>query len=396
MGPLHGFRVVDLTAIVSGPMATQILADQGADVIKVEPLPGGELTRLLGTQRGGITSLYETINRGKRSVGLDLKQERGRELFLDLVRTADVVAENFRPGAMQRLGLGEERLREVKPDLVYVSISGFGPSGPYAGQKVYDSIVQAVSGFAAVQGNPETGVPELVRNLVCDKVTALTAAQAITAALLRKAQTGEGSRVELAMLDAALAFLFPDGFNNEMFLEDEEAGEAELTPRSDSYKPYLTCDGAVTLMMVSDADFAGTCRAVERTELIDDPRFATVRARRQNNRELRAEMEAALGVMETAVVLERMEQEEAPCAKVNTRLDVMVDPQVEHNATLVEMRHPAAGKIVVARAAAVFDGQPYEPVDVSPGFAEHTDEVLRELGLSAGDLLGLRDRRVIV
>ena len=393
--PLSGFRIVDLTAVVSGPMATQVLADQGADVIKIEPLPGGELTRLLGTRRGEVISLFETINKGKRSMGLDLKQEQGKALLARLIGTADVLVENFRPGALERLGFGADRLRGLKPDLVYVSITGFGPDGPYAGQRVYDAIVQAVSGMAAVQGNPDTGIPELVRNLVCDKVTALTAAQAITAALLRRVQTGKGARVELSMLDAAVAFLFPDGFGNEMFLPDSEFGPAEETPRTDTYKPYLTTDGAVTLMIVSDKDWSGTCRAVRRVDLIDDPRFLDVRTRRQNPMEIREHMEKAIAGFTTADLMRRMEAEEAPCAPVNSRAGVLEDPQVVHNRTVSELDHPRGGRMVVARAPAVFDGVPQETPGISPGFAEHTAEVLEELGLGAGQIAALRAAGVV-
>ncbi len=394
--PLAGFRVVDLTAVVSGPMATAVLADQGADVIKVEPLPAGDLTRILGSARGGVTSLFETINRGKRSLALDLKQAAGRELLLALVPSADLVVENFRPGAMARLGLGYEELRRVRADLVYVSITGFGPDGPYAGNRVYDAIVQAVSGIAAVQANPERQVPELVRNLICDKVTALTAAQAMTAALLLRQRTGAGSQVSLSMLDASVAFLWPDGFANEMFLPDHNAPELETTPRThDTYRPLPTRDGAVTLMVVSDSDFAATCRALNRPDLIADPRFATVRIRRQHSGEMVGLLAAEIARFDTATVVRRMAEEDAPCARVNRRDEVRHDPQVRHNRIVVEVEHPRAGKIALARPAAVFGGQPSAPRDSAPLLGEHTREILAELGVGAERVRSLLEHKTI-
>lgn len=393
--PLEGLRIVDLTAVVSGPMATQMLADQGADVVKIEPLPAGELNRLLGTRRGPVTSLYETINKGKRSVGLDLKDERGREILAQLIEGADALVENFRPGALERLGFSEARLRELQPELVFASITGFGPDGPYSGLRVYDAIVQAVSGMAAIQGNPETDVPELVRNLACDKITSLTAAQAITAALLHKVRTGRGSRVELSMLDASIAFLFPDGFNNEMFLGDEELGDAEMTPRLDTYRPYATSDGSVTLMIVSDKDWAATCRAVGREELIEHPLFLDARLRRQNPGELRAAMEEALAPLPTDHVVRRMEEEGAPCARVNSRDQVLDDPQVRHSGILHVHRHPHAGRMIAARGPAIFDGERQVPETPAPLFGEHTDEVLEELGLNSSSRAALRQSGVI-
>ena len=394
--PLAGVRVVDLTAVVSGPMATCLLADQGADVIKVEPILGGDLTRVLGSQRGGITSLYETINRGKRSIAIDLKSERGRDLLLELVRSADLFAENFRPGALARLGLGYQQLSATKPDLIYVSITGFGPDGPYSGQRVYDAIVQAVSGMAAVQANPETNHAELVRNLVCDKVTALTAAQAMTAALFERSNTGRGCHVQLSMLDAAIAFLWPDGFSNEMFLPDPDVGEIELTPRANSYRPHPTHDGgAVCLMAVSDTDFQATCRALDCPEMIDDPRFAKVRDRRQHNVELATLFSHHCARFTADDLVRRMAAEGAPCAKVNSREEVARDPQVVHNDIVIEMEHPAAGRIHVARAAAVFHGNRSRPALPGPGHGEHTDEILAELGISRATQQELRSANVV-
>ena len=203
--PLHGIRIIDLSAVVSGPMATGILADQGADVIKIEP-PKGDLTRVIGPAQGDISALFASINRGKRSLVLDLKHPAGKAILRELLAGADALVENFRPGALDRLGFSFEVLQQINPRLVCLSIAGFGHSGPMAGYRVYDPVIQAVSGFADAHPDPDTGEPRLLQTLLCDKVTALTAAQALTAALLARGPEGRGQRIELSMLDAALAF----------------------------------------------------------------------------------------------------------------------------------------------------------------------------------------------
>ncbi|MDZ7824954.1 MAG: CoA transferase [Gammaproteobacteria bacterium] len=204
-GPLAGVRVVDLTSMISGPVATMMLADQGADVIKVEP-PGGDLVRAMGANRGGVSATFVSANRSKRSVVLDLKTDAGLDALKRLVRTADVFVQNFRPGAIERMGLGEDVLRAEREDLVYVSISGFGEQGPYAGNRVYDPVIQALSGLAAIQADADGRPQHGLRTIIPDKLTAVTAAQAITAALFARERSGRGQHVRLAMLDATVAF----------------------------------------------------------------------------------------------------------------------------------------------------------------------------------------------
>ncbi|MBV9775703.1 MAG: CoA transferase, partial [Acetobacteraceae bacterium] len=207
-GPLSGYRVIDLTTMLSGPWATMMLADQGADVIKVEAPGTGDHVRSLGNRRGGMSAMFLNINRNKRSIAIDLKTERGRRLLEELVGTADVFVQNFRPGVADRLGIGEAALRGRSPALVYASISGFGEVGPWAGKPTYDPVIQAVSGLTSVQAGDDEARPRLVRTVLPDKVAALTAAQAITAALLARARSGEGQHVRLSMLDAVMAFLW--------------------------------------------------------------------------------------------------------------------------------------------------------------------------------------------
>ncbi len=210
-GPLNGIRVIDVTEVISGPLATMILADQGAEVIKVEPPKYGDESRQLANYRSGMAALYLNCNHGKRSIGINLKTREGLELLYDLVRTADVFAQNWRPGAAERLGVGEADLRRIKPDLVYASIAGYGEDGPYAMRRGYDPIFQALTGYVTAQLNPEIPIPDLVRNAVVDKATSYALAQGITAALFARERGAPGQHVRISMLDAGLAFFWPDG-----------------------------------------------------------------------------------------------------------------------------------------------------------------------------------------
>ena len=224
-GPLHGFRIIDLTSNISGPLATMILADQGADVIKVEPPQGGDHTRASANRRGGFSASFRNNNRYKRSVALDLKQPAARDAVLKLAATADVFIQNFRPGVIERMGLGEAAVRAVAPSIVYVSISGFGERGPFAAKPAYDPVVQALSSLATVQAGSDNERPRLVRTILPDKLTAITASQAITAALLARARTGEGQHIRLSMLDAMLQFLWSSDMAGQTFVGEEKPQE---------------------------------------------------------------------------------------------------------------------------------------------------------------------------
>ena len=211
MGALDGIRVVDLSTMISGPMSTRILGDQGADVIKVEPPEIGDLVRHMGATQNGVSATFATANRNKRSVLADLKTPDGQEFVRRLVGTADIFVQNFRPGAIERLQLGYTEVRKLKPDIIYTSISGFGTRGPFKDQRVYDPVIQALSGLAAIQADRETGRPRMMRLVVPDKLTAVTAAQAMTAALFARERTGKGQLLELSMLDATIAFHWSEG-----------------------------------------------------------------------------------------------------------------------------------------------------------------------------------------
>jgi len=389
-GPLEGYRVVDLTAMVSGPIATMMLAEQGADVIKVEPPGCGDFVRSVGEARAGITSLFATSNRSKRSIAIDLKQPAGVALLKRLVATADVFVQNFRPGTADRMGVGESELRAVAPRLIYVSISGFGEKGPYAQQRAYDPIIQAASGLAAVQRDRETGRPRMVRTIVADKLTALTAAQAMTAALLARERTGAGQHVRIAMLDATLAFLWPEGMLHYTFVREGDEGARSTRKPQLRELVFDTADGFITAGTVSDREWEGFARAVQRPELVEDPRFSTSRARVENWDERLALMAEVFLTDTTAHWLERLAAEQVPCAPILDRHELLRDAQIAASELIEEIDHPLAGRIRHVRPAARFDRTPARVRGFAPALGQHTDEVLAEIGLDAREIEVLR------
>jgi crotonobetainyl-CoA:carnitine CoA-transferase CaiB-like acyl-CoA transferase len=247
---MTGIRILDLSQVVAGPLATQMLSEQGADVVKVEPL-AGELLRL--GRRGGFPPLFANDNRGKRSIALDAQEEAGRAIVLELAEDADVFVENFRPGVADRLGLGEDAVRQVAPDIVYVSITGFGPTGPYSDRACLDPVIQGLTGMVTGQRSHELPFPDLIRTLVADKTTAYTAAQAITAALFARERGAGGQHIELSMLNATLAWFWPDGMSDHTALDDE----ARPRRASDGYKLTDTSDGQIIYFVTSTDQILG-------------------------------------------------------------------------------------------------------------------------------------------
>jgi len=385
-GPLDGVKIVDISAVIAGPMATGLLADQGAEVIKVEPLGIGDLARWLGPNRNGIGAMYAAVNRNKRSIALNLKDDRGKQVLRDLVRDADVFVQNFRPGAIQRMGFGYDDLKALNPGLIYVSMSGFGQDGPYAKRRVYDPVVQAVSGFADSQANA-AGEPQLIQSIVCDKVTGLTAAQAITAALFAKAQGKGGQLITLNMLDAVVAFLWSDTFYNMALLDNEAPPSPDF---ASFYGIMKTKDGFITVITLSDDEFGDFCRAVSRPDIASDKRFSDVLKRMANAKKLRLLFAEAVAGFATEDLRARLEAEDVPHAVVLPRTAVPDDPQVVHNGTLTVTQHPKAGRLREARPAARFAVTPAELRLHAPLLGENTDEILASLGRSPEDIAVLR------
>jgi len=383
-GPLAGIKVVDMSVMISGPLTAMMLADYGADVIKVESPGLGDLMRFLGTSKGGMTGLFSLNNRGKRAITLNVKQAEGLDVLQKLIAEADVFIQNFRPGAMDRLGLGYDDVKKFNPNLIYVSVSGYGPTGPNSHRRVYDNVIQAASGMAAVQTDPATGAPGMLRNLVCDKVTSYTAMQSITSALFaRERGIAKGQHLTVAMLDSAVAFLWPDGGMDAALLDDD----ATRTPTlGANYSVTQLSDGYCAGAAVSDAEFRGWCAALGHAAIADDPRFTSAKNRGQN-------MEALVSTM-TKYALEAnlddflrlAEENDVPASRVNTIADLPSDPQILHNEVFVERMHHTAGNMREVRPAVVFSDTKLRVSRPAPMVGEHSDEIVSELGFDAAHL----------
>ncbi len=386
--PLEGIRVIDLTTMISGPLATAILADQGAAVIKIERPGLGDHTRTVAGRRGGVSASFLHANRGKRSVALDLKAPAALEVVLRLAERADVFVQNFRPGVAERIGLGEAAVRARRPDIVYASIAGFGFEGPFAGKPVYDPLIQALSGLSSVQG--AGGRPRLVRTILPDKATAMQAAQAITAALVGRARTGQGQTITLSMLDTIVWFLFASDMTGLTFVGDEapEPGAAQ----SFVELIYETADGHIAVSALADRDWRGLARAVGRPDWIEDPRFATVELREVNKTERLELTQAALLGATNAEWMARLEAEDVPCAPALSRGEMLAHPQIAANGTVAEADHPEAGRVRYARPPARFGGRAVTPAPARPLGAD-TAAVLAELGYGAEAIAALAPRQ---
>jgi crotonobetainyl-CoA:carnitine CoA-transferase CaiB-like acyl-CoA transferase len=375
--PLQGIRIIDLSAVFSGPVATALLADQGAEVIKVEA-PEGDTTRFIGPAKGDLAASFVAVNRNKRNLALDLKSPDALPVLHALLATADVLVENFRPGVMARLGLADADLAARFPSLIRVAITGFGSDGPRGKDKAYDAVIQALGGLACSQRDSATGAPVILASTVSDKVTALTAAQAITAALFARTRNGNrGQRVEVAMLDATVAFQWPDAMYNHVWVD---APPAHFPDFGATQRPWRTADGWVASMMPQQAEFQALCNALGHPEITQDPRFASQVARSHHGPAMRATLEPLFLQIDTATLERRCREEGAALARINERTDLLADPQVLHNGCAVMVPNGDGERVRVARSAARFDGQAQSPTRGAAHLGEHSIEVLQELG----------------
>jgi crotonobetainyl-CoA:carnitine CoA-transferase CaiB-like acyl-CoA transferase len=390
-GPLDGVRVLDLTTMVAGPVATMMLADQGADVIKVET-PSGDLMRRLARGRNGMNAFFLSCNRNKRSLSVDLKTAAGGAVIQKLIATADVLVHNFRPGAANRLGLGEDAVRALRHDIVYVSISGFGESGPYAGQRAYDPIIQAMSGLADIQRDRDTGRPRMVRTIIADYTTGVTTAQAVTAALFARNRSGGGQHVRIAMLDAMIAYLWPEAMSSLTFVGDErDPSDGDVGPDL----IFATQDRYITAGALSDDEWAGMCRALNQNHLIDDPRFKTAGARTVNAVERRELISAELEKWTASEILPRLLANDVPSAPVHSRFELLQDAQVRATQILEEHATAKFGLVRQPRPAARFDHTPARIRTMAPLLGEDNAAVLADLGYTQGDIAALEGDRVL-
>ncbi len=393
-GPLDGFTILDLSTVISGPFATSILAEQGARVIKVEAPGLGDTARGVGTSRNGTSAMYASVNRGKQVIALDLKQPAAADIVWHLIARADVLVQNFRPGVMERMGFGYADVAAKFPDLVYVSISGFGQSGPRATTRVYDPIIQAAAGISDSQRNPSTGAPMLYQGIMCDKVTALTAAQAITAALLARARgRAGGQHIELAMLDVAVHFHWPDGMYNHTFQEPD--GVRHVPDFSAFYRLTPHADRYFAMSLTTDGEQKAFLRALELTHLLDDPRFATLSARLANQADMAAIVAETLSAMTPEVALAKMLAEDVPVALVTPRADLPDDPQIVHNATIAMLDDPATGRVHMANPPVRYSVTKSVLQTGVPTPGAHSAALLRELGFSEDKIAALFETKTV-
>lgn len=395
--PFAGIRVVEAAQMISAPLAGAILAEQGADVVKVELADGvGDRLRAIGSRRDDISAVFNGVNHGKRSVTFDTKTEAGLEALLALCATADVFLQNFRPGAAERMGVGEAQLRSINPDIIYVSVSGFGSSGPKVDQKVYDYVIQAMTGIASLQGLGSGGgskpdKPQLIRQFVIDKVTALTVSQAITAALFARERGLGGQHVELAMLDVGLWFFWPDGMMDRSLLSDDVHHSPHF---SLAYDVVATRDGFIAMIPNGNRSWPPLCQAFNPSWLTD-ARYATPEDREANQAELSADFAAVVGDLTTTEALERMRANDVPGAAVVDLDNVAGDEQIAHNETLAHLLDGPAGERLEALPPVKFGGGRAVAPTSAPSLGANTDEVLTELGYTADSIANMRESGVL-
>lgn len=386
MGPFAGIRIIDLSTVISGPLATMTLADQGADVIKIETPNGGDYSRHVATRRNGFSASFLNNNRNKRSVVIDLKSTKGVDVLKRLAQGADVVVQNFRPGVADRMGIGEHALRLINPSIVYVSICGFGFVGPYAQKPVFDPLIQAVSGLTTVQAGSDEQSPRLVRTILPDKLTAIQASQAIAAALFARERTGEGQHVTLSMLDTVVSFLWSSDMGGHTFIGDEmEVEEAQ----SFIDLVYETADGFISVAVMQDKHWSGLARALERPDLLAIEKFKTPELR-ELNKDARINItQQALRRFKSQEIIDRLEHEDVPCAPVLTRREMRTHPQVIANGIVIETMHPQAGLLRQARHPAQFSETDTSVRRGAPAYGENTREVLGEAGFELDEISAL-------
>ncbi|MEO0437418.1 MAG: CoA transferase [Pseudomonadota bacterium] len=379
MGPLSGLKVLDLTTMVSGPVAAMMLADQGADVVKIEPLIGEQM-RHIGPPHNGVTSSFFSCNRGKQSLALDLKTEEGKEVLYKLAETADVLIQNFRPGAIEKMGFSEETLRAKNKGLIFVSISGFGEEGPYTAKRVYDPVIQALSGATDIQMDRGSGRPQMFRIIIADKVTSIAAAQAISSALYAREKSGEGQHIRLSMLDAMLSFFWPEGMAG-LTYADMEFDVTRFQGKMDLI--YQTKDRHITAGAVSDKEWAAMCRALNREDLIEDERFKTASDRFVNGEERKTITGQEIAKWSSEEILERLDQEGVPCAPLLNRMELMAHEQIVANGSIKKIEFEGFGEVRQARPAARFDRTPAEIRRPAPKLGEDSRQILMDLGYTS-------------
>ena len=378
MKPLEGVTILEFSTMITASFAAMQMCEQGARVIKVEPLNAGDPLRYIGATKGGISSLFANCNRGKEAIRVDIKTEAGQALIREMIPEIDVVIHNFRPGVMDKLGLGSDDLRSLNPSLIYTAISGFGTKGPKSSSPAYDPIIQAQSGITATQGKQE---PAFFRTLICDKITAYTACQAVTSALYFREKTGEGQHIDLSMLDAGLFFIFPDGFQNHTLLDEDVAPQPLLIDLL--YESTVTKDGAVTISAGNADQQMRSLIAMGMEHLLADERFDDMQKLLTNIDVFKSLVAGEYLRYTTDEVIAKMAEADVPCARFLDRDEVLAQEQLQANGSVDVIDHPLMGSMRVVKSPPRFGGEVLEAGSPSPDHGQHTRQVLASFSVDA-------------
>jgi crotonobetainyl-CoA:carnitine CoA-transferase CaiB-like acyl-CoA transferase len=394
-GALSGIRVLDFTRYQQGPYATSLLADMGAEVIKIEPRLDGEWGRQTERDEAGFSAYFESYNRGKRSITIDIRRPEGRAVVERLAPHVDVLVENFRPGFMERVGLGYERLRLLNPRLIYAAASAFGPQGPLAERPGYDHIAQAVGGLMVEQGGGPGHEPQPALPGAADQVSAMLFAFSIASALVARERTGEGQRIDVSLLGSMMAF---QGRQITRFLRTGQQGRARFR-RSPVYSHYRAQDGWVAIAAQDPKRWLPFCRALGRPDMMDDPRFAGPWERHHHADELETVLEEVFARGTVAEWIERLTAQDVPCGPVNdyralTAGDELAE-QLTANGYLATVDHPNLGTLRTAGIPIQMSGTPPDPVRPAPELGQDTEDVLLAIGYTWEELEQLRRDEVI-
>ena len=386
-GPLAGVRIVDMTTVIMGPYGTQILADYGADVIKVEP-PGGDVMRYGGAMRNpGMGALFLQINRSKRSIGLDVKQEAGRDALLRICATADVFVTNVRPAGMRRARLADEDLRAINPGIVYASLVGYGQNGPYAALPAYDDLMQGRAGISSLMAQQSGGIPRFVPVTIVDRIVGLNAVHVILAALFHREKTGRGQFVELPMLETIAQFVLGDHMGGRTF--DPPLGDVGYSRLlAPDRRPYKTSDGYVCTLVYTDRQWRSFFRAIGRSdaEFDADPRLTSQYIRAQHYSALYALVAEELAKKTTAEWLDILETHDIPVGPVYDLEELVDDPHLNAVGFFEDMDHPTEGALRMVGVPSTWSDSPAAITRPTPNLGEHSGEVLREAGYSQPDI----------
>lgn len=375
--PLEGIKVLDLTRVLAGPYATMILGDLGADIIKIEMPVKGDDARHFGPYVKDESAYFMSLNRNKRSITLNLKHQKGKELFLKMVKKADIVVENYRPGTMEKLGLGYDVLSEINPSIIYAATSGYGHTGPYSKRAAYDAVVQAMGGIMSITGE-KGGKPTRVGSSIGDITAGLFTAIGILAALNNRNQTGKGQKVDVAMLDCQVAIL-ENAIARYVVTGEVPKPGGNRHPSIVPFEPFETSNGEIMVAAGNDALWAAFCKVIGREELIEDERFKTNPLRNENYDELRPLIADPMKEKTTEEWQHLLDQAGIPNGPINTIDKVIEDPQVLAREMIVEIDHPVAGKLKVPGIPIKFSRTPGKIRRTAPLLGEHTDEILKEL-----------------